>query len=313
MKQLFSLKTVKKTCTETSLNVPTTWDDQISRLEMFLKNGKSHQLTPTSIKGKRDAVNAIRNRCIKGIIPGFREIDYSQEFIAAVRDTLSEQGRDSKTMLAYLYALKDLYEANGHAGFVWAMPKITEREAVYHTHDECMRIIRAAGNVRDNAILSLVYYAALRNKEARWLYIDDIDFKTGCVYVRDHGQGIKTYEERTVDLSEKPMPAIRAWLDLRVSPEFVGQCDSPLLFVTQRGKMLEKDGMTALIKRAGGRAGIETHPHALRHSRASFWVNNGMPLNQAQKLLGHKYINTTQKYLHASRDQIRASVCALDR
>lgn len=45
--------------------------------------------------------------------------------------------------------------------------------------------------------------------------------------------------------------------------------------------------------------------HDLRHSFASFLVNNGRSLYEVQKLLGHSQIKTTQRYAHLSQDTLR--------
>src|SRR5690606_33359123 len=46
-------------------------------------------------------------------------------------------------------------------------------------------------------------------------------------------------------------------------------------------------------------AGIEdVWMHGLRHSYASFLVNQGRPIYEVQKILGHSNVKTTQRYAH---------------
>jgi site-specific recombinase XerD len=47
--------------------------------------------------------------------------------------------------------------------------------------------------------------------------------------------------------------------------------------------------------------------HDLRHSFASFLVNNGRSLYEVQRILGHTQIKTTQRYAHLSQDSLLAA------
>jgi integrase len=57
------------------------------------------------------------------------------------------------------------------------------------------------------------------------------------------------------------------------------------------------------------RAGLpEVRIHDLRHSFASFLVNNGRSLYEVQRILGHTHIRTTQRYAHLSPDTLLEAV-----
>lgn len=57
------------------------------------------------------------------------------------------------------------------------------------------------------------------------------------------------------------------------------------------------------------RAGLpEVRIHDLRHSFASFLVNNGRSLYEVQRILGHQHIRTTQRYAHLSPDTLLEAV-----
>jgi integrase len=45
--------------------------------------------------------------------------------------------------------------------------------------------------------------------------------------------------------------------------------------------------------------------HDLRHSFASFLINNGRSLYEVQKILGHTQVRTTQRYAHLSQDTLQ--------
>jgi len=53
------------------------------------------------------------------------------------------------------------------------------------------------------------------------------------------------------------------------------------------------------------RAGLpDVRLHDLRHSFASFLINNGRSIYEVQKILGHTQISTTQRYAHLSQDSL---------
>ena len=58
--------------------------------------------------------------------------------------------------------------------------------------------------------------------------------------------------------------------------------------------------------------GAAFSPHALRHTYATVMLRRGVDLRTLQELLGHSNIATTQRYLHPTRDDLRAAIRKLD-
>lgn len=82
-------------------------------------------------------------------------------------------------------------------------------------------------------------------------------------------------------------------------------CNGSLLLSTEDGTPqsyanFRRDRWDPTVK-AAGLAGLT--PHDLRHSYASWLVQRGVPIEQVQDLLGHKYITTTQRYTHLADTQ----------
>ncbi|MCK4544164.1 tyrosine-type recombinase/integrase [candidate division WOR-3 bacterium] len=69
---------------------------------------------------------------------------------------------------------------------------------------------------------------------------------------------------------------------------------------------MKERGFRAMVKRYGKRAGLEqdVHPHMLRHTFAVHCLKQGMNLRTLQKLLGHKYLTTTQIYLDVTGQDV---------
>ena len=144
--------------------------------------------------------------------------------------------------------------------------------------------------VRDRAMLELLYGSGLRLAELVAIDIRDLDLAAGFVTVT--GKGSKT---RIVPLGGPCQEAIRNWLAKR--PNASG--DEPLFTGRGNARISGRNVQLRLKKiamRAAGNDGV--HPHMLRHSFASHLLESSGDLRAVQELLGHADISTTQTYTH---------------
>ena len=86
-------------------------------------------------------------------------------------------------------------------------------------------------------------------------------------------------------------------------------CDKPNtaeLFLSVRGKPLNREWIWAIVKEAANLAGIDRdiYPHMLRHSFASHLLANGADLRVIQEMLGHSDLRTTEIYTHIESDRL---------
>jgi integrase/recombinase XerC len=155
-----------------------------------------------------------------------------------------------------------------------------------------------AVELRDTALLELLYGSGLRIAEATALDVDEIDLARARVVV--WGKGAK---QRTVPLSEPAVDALRRWLDDGRSALATAASPGGAVFLNRRGRRLtSRDARRILDRRA-----IEpTHPHALRHTFATHLLDGGADLRVVQELLGHSDVATTQRYTHVSKERLRA-------
>lgn len=63
--------------------------------------------------------------------------------------------------------------------------------------------------------------------------------------------------------------------------------------------------MRNIVKKYGKMAGVDIHPHVMRHSYAIHMVRNNVDIRRVQLLLGHASINTTQVYLRFNDSDLR--------
>ena len=174
------------------------------------------------------------------------------------------------------------------------LPRVLGRSDV-----ESLLVPDAAGGVldlRDRAVVELLYGSGLRVSELCGLSPGDLDLPGGVVTV--WGKGSK---QRRVPMSEPSAEAVRRWFadgrPAMVSPE------SPpdAAFLNQRGHRLGPRDVRRIIDR---RSPSPTHPHALRHTFATHLLDGGADLRVVQELLGHSSLQTTQVYTHVSKERL---------
>ena len=149
-------------------------------------------------------------------------------------------------------------------------------------------------DVRDHAVLELLYAAGLRVSELCGLNRDGLDLRGATVTVLGKGR-----KERRVPIHQTAVSALTHWLD-----EGRESMEGPeAVFVNQRGARLGPRDVRRILDR---RAAAPTHPHALRHTYATHLLDGGADLRVVQELLGHASLATTQIYTHVSKERLRA-------
>ena len=150
--------------------------------------------------------------------------------------------------------------------------------------------VESSIEVRDRALLELLYGSGIRLAELVDIDIRDLDLANGFVTVT--GKGQKT---RVVPIGKAALDAIQNWLAKR--PDAIGR--DPLFTSRGRARMSPRNVQLRLKKIAARTTGNDgVHPHLLRHSFASHLLESSGDLRAVQELLGHADISTTQVYTH---------------
>jgi integrase/recombinase XerD len=158
--------------------------------------------------------------------------------------------------------------------------------------------------LRDRAILELLYAGGLRVSELIALSTSDLALDTGRVQVRGKGD-----KERIVPIGRTAIEALETYLaEGRPHLARIGttrnsaRTDGARLFLSLRGMPLTRQWVWSLVKMADSSAS----PHTLRHSCATHMVEHGADLRSVQMLLGHADIATTQVYTHLALGRLKA-------
>lgn len=159
---------------------------------------------------------------------------------------------------------------------------------------------------RDRAILELLYAAGLRVSELIGLNLADMDQKDQMLRVRGKGN-----KERIVPYGGKAAEAMRRYWPVRegliLESEERGRRPSvEAIFLNYRGRRLTQRSVGRIVKKYVRVANInwDLHPHSLRHAFATHLLADGADLRAIQELLGHQSLSTTQKYTHATIQQL---------
>lgn len=158
-----------------------------------------------------------------------------------------------------------------------------------------------AFDLRDRAMLELLYATGLRVSELVSLKIGDLQLDVG--YLRAFG---KRHKERVVPMGEAASAVLERYLE-EGRPVLDRGESRGVLFLNRDGRGLTRQGFWKIIKRRALEAGIhkKVTPHTLRHSFATHLLENGADLRSVQTMLGHADISTTQIYTHVTRERLR--------
>ena len=161
-------------------------------------------------------------------------------------------------------------------------------------------------DLRDRALLEFLYATGARISEACDLNLDDLDLSSRVV--RLFGKGSK---ERVVPFGRIAEQHLRAYLSMGgrhslVPDTWFRAADKEAVFLTNRGRRLNRQKAWNIVRDAGRLAGInrELSPHVLRHSCATHMLEHGADLRIVQEMLGHATISTTQIYTKVSQERL---------
>lgn len=164
--------------------------------------------------------------------------------------------------------------------------------------EEIERLRDSCDNIRDTAMVDLLYSTGIRVGELVRLNREDINFsERECVVF---GKGDK---ERRVYFDAKAKIHLEEYLQSRTDI-------NPALFVTldQPYDRLKISGVEIRLRQLGRKLKIEKiHPHKFRRTMATRAIDKGMPIEQVQKILGHSQIDTTMRYAIVNQNNVKAS------
>ena len=216
---------------------------------------------------------------------------------------MEKEGKASTTVSRMLASVKAFFSYEFKCGKIRRdpaeaihAPKIEKKAPVILSIDEVNRLLaQPAGNsakeIRDRAMLELLYATGIRVSELIHLETGDINMAVGFITCRDG------HKERTIPFGRVAKEALSRYL-ASARPELLKGKESPWLFTNCSGNPMSRQGFWKIIKYYGNKAGIEEDitPHTLRHSFAAHLIGNGADMKAVQTMMGHSDLATTQMY-----------------
>ena len=169
------------------------------------------------------------------------------------------------------------------------------------TQIELEYIRKACNTLRDKAIVEFLYSTGCRVSELCGVKKSDIDWTNKSVHL--YGKGKK---HRTSYINAKSEITLLTYLESRDD-------SSDYLFVSERKPhgQLKRDAVEKVIRQIAERASNNIQkpisPHIFRHTCATTALNNGMPIEDISKLLGHESISTTIIYSKVSMESVQSN------
>jgi site-specific recombinase XerD len=205
---------------------------------------------------------------------------------------LKERKLSPATVNVAIAALRQLFATLGRPEVMQSVRGVRKR---YRAPDvlsgsEMERLLSASGNIKQRAILALLYGAGLRISELLALTAADIDSRRMVIHVRD----TKTRYDRIVPLSPRMLKTLRQyWSERRPTGPWLFPGRTP-------DSQLTRVAVSEAIRKTARAAGISkrVHPHLLRHAFATHLLELGTDLRTVQILLGHRSLSSTTRYTH---------------
>ena len=232
--------------------------------------------------------------------------------VVAFIGTLQEMGVGPRSRARALSAVKMFHRFLMVEGYsesdptsIIDAPKIVAKLPSVLTGREVEMLLAApdgqdSADLRDRAMLQLLYATGLRVSELVSLKLRDVNLAAG--YLLTMGKGNK---ERLVPIGETAR---------KVVDEYIAACrvnmqgnDQQFLFISRLGKRMTRQAFWNILKKRAREAGLmkTISPHTLRHSFATHLLENGADLRSVQIMLGHADLSTTQIYTHVTRERLK--------
>ena len=248
-------------------------------------------------------------------LEGFGDID--REKVAAFERSLMEQNLAVTTVRRRISAVRGYHRFLVREGLTDAnpadavdIPKAADRLPDVLSIEEVGKMLDAfvgerPSDLRDRALLEVLYGCGLRASEAVGLDMEAVNFDDG--FLRVFGKGSK---ERIVPIAGAAERALRRYL-AEGRPALARAAANPTadataaVFLNQRGGRLGRQSVFNLARKAGRVIGrYDLHPHTLRHSFATHMLKGGADLRVLQEILGHADMSTLQVYTPLDRTHL---------
>lgn len=222
--------------------------------------------------------------------------EITKEDIDSFKESLADTNYTTKSISRKINSIKSFFsyvQANGtisenpatnvtHPKYDIKPPRILNKIEYRALRDACREDSRMA------AIVELLLQTGMRISELANLKIGDVDLANNVITIRAY----ESHPERTVPLNAPAKESLARYLDTRP------KSGNTFVFITKTGNAFLIRNIRSNLDRYFRIAGIENAKvNDLRHTFIAQQLTSGSPLVYISKLVGHKRLSTTEKYL----------------
>lgn len=298
-----------------------------ARIEAIIYNYECKPITTEIVPVNSKAKNLLKNYLVSKKISGLSENSlklydlYISDFISNMNKDISEV--NNIDIKLYLFNYQNMHKISNRtlesrriiicSFFTWLFNNeyLTKNPAANiepikyeKKHRKSMsemdleKIRKYVTDVRDTAIIEMLYSTGCRITELVTLNRDDIDFQSKEVKL--FGKGAK---HRVSFLNARAEISVKNYLATRTD-------NNPALFVSSKAphERLSKFGIEKFIREMNNNISLTTYvtPHIFRHTTATMALNRGMNVVNVSKILGHSKLETTMEYITSNFDKIKS-------
>lgn len=211
--------------------------------------------------------------------------------------------RSIASIRSFFIFLQERGEVSGNPTEGLKPPKVEKKAPETLTIEEVNLLLdQPSGDtpkeIRDKAMLELLYATGLRVSELISLKVSDLNLSLSYIECHDRNKS------RIIPIENAAKRALTRYIT-EIRPAMCN--DSEYLFTNVKGEMMSRQGFWKVLKSYAKKAGInkDITPHMIRHSFATHMVSNGADLASLQEMLGHSDISTTQIYLKGKSSKLK--------
>jgi integrase/recombinase XerD len=261
-----------------SNNTTAAYKNDLSQFVKFISNGQQQSISWTQVDANM----------VEAYVTSMKEKSYASSSVARKVAAV-------KSFFNYL-ANQNVIEDNPTINI--DSPKVKKRLPKTLTAEDIERLLAAPSkkktpkNLRDTALLNMLYTTGMRVTEVVSLKLSDVDLENEVLNCPGKDNFI-----RELPFDDLTRLVLTSYLE-DGRPYLVKDREEDALFLNHRGQQLTRQGLWLIIKAYARQASLSTAvtPHTLRHSFAAHKLDGGSNLQEVQKLLGHANISTTQIY-----------------
>jgi integrase/recombinase XerC len=282
-------------------------------LKLFMTALQGQNYSPKTLRAYGDDLRQFLGWVEKNRVDWDIPKRFSRADIEGFMNYLAGQQMTGVTRVRKLAALRKFFTFLEEHRLISGNPAITVKGArreqkepgILYKEQYKALLYEASENVRDYAIIMTFLQTGIRLSELVNLRVDDVDFEHRILTVRQ-GKGKK---DRHIPLVDEAVKALRNYLRYR-NTELIFDDDS--FFLAKNGTSLNVSSVKYLVAKYVKKAGIrkKVSVHTLRHTFGAHKADKHMGIATLQELMGHKKKETTLKYIHLAKTNLRQEMVA---